>query len=50
MLALPTIVFSFYGMNVEQLPFIMSPIFPLILSVVAVVAAILVMQRMKPFK
>ena len=49
-LALPTIVFSFYGMNVEQLPFIMSPIFPLVLSVVAVVAAILVMQRMKPFK
>ena len=49
-LALPTIVFSFYGMNVEQLPFITSPVFPLVLSVVAVVSAILVMQRMKPFK
>jgi len=49
-LALPTIVFSFYGMNVEQLPFIMSPLFPLALSVVAVAVAIFVMQRMKPFK
>ena len=49
-LAIPTIVFSFYGMNVEQLPLIMSPLFPLALSVIAVAAAILVMQRMKPFK
>ena len=49
-LALPTIVFSFYGMNVEQLPLIMSPIFPLVLSIVAVALAILAMQRMKPFK
>ena len=49
-LALPTIVFSFYGMNVEQLPLIMSPIFPLVLSIVAVALAIFAMQRMKPFK
>lgn len=49
-LAIPTTVFSFYGMNVEQLPLIMSPAFPLVVSVVAVVVAILVMQRMKPFR
>jgi magnesium transporter len=49
-LAIPTIVFSFYGMNVEQLPLIMSPLFPLALSVVAVTVAIVIMQRMRPFR
>ena len=49
-LALPTVVFSFYGMNVEQLPLIASPVFPLALSVVLVVVAVVAMQRMKPFR
>jgi magnesium transporter len=39
-LAIPTIVFSFYGMNVEKLPHIESPLFACILSLcIAIVVA-----------
>ncbi len=49
-LAIPTIVFSFYGMNVSQLPLIATPLFPLALAVIAIFIAILALHHMKPFK
>lgn len=49
-LAIPTVVFSFYGMNVEQLPLIASPLFPLSLAVIAICISIFALQRMRPFK
>lgn len=45
LMAIPTIVYSFYGMNVEGLPFAGNPMFALLLSVVVTVVAGLVLSR-----
>lgn len=45
LMAIPTIVYSFYGMNVEGLPFTGNPMFALLLSVVVTVVAGLVLSR-----
>lgn len=46
LMAIPTIVFSYYGMNVEGLP-LTNAWFPLALSLVATVAVYFVMRRME---
>ena len=48
--SIPTIVFSFYGMNVEGLPLITSWLFPLAVAVVAVVLALFVLYRQHLFR
>ena len=48
--SIPTIVFSFYGMNVEGLPLITSWLFPLAVAVVAVVLALFVLYRRHLFR
>ncbi|WP_283170643.1 magnesium transporter CorA family protein [Curtanaerobium respiraculi] len=49
-LAIPTILFSFYGMNVEGLPIAYTWLFPLILSLVLMVVAIIFFRRNKLFR
>lgn len=49
-LAIPTIVFSFFGMNVEGLPFIEWPWFPFAVSVVLCVISVLFIKFSKLFK
>lgn len=49
-LAIPTIVFSFYGMNVDELPLVSSWIFPTALSVVAGVLVAILLVRSKFFR
>jgi magnesium transporter len=49
-LAVPTIVFSFYGMNVEGLPFMQSFIFPVLLALVVSVAVALIIVKAKLFR
>ncbi|MGI6591103.1 MAG: magnesium transporter CorA family protein [Eggerthellaceae bacterium] len=49
-LAIPTIIFSFYGMNVENLPFIESWIVPLIIAIAGCGIALLVMWRTHFFR
>ena len=44
MLAIPTIVFSFYGMNVEGLPLIMWWWFPIVLSAVLCTIAVIMLR------
>ncbi len=44
-MAVPTIVFSFYGMNVEGLPLIEWPWFPVIVAVIICVAAALIIRK-----
>ena len=43
-LALPTIVFSFYGMNVEMLPLINTPWFAVLLAMVLCVIAVIILR------
>lgn len=49
-MAVPTIVFSFYGMNVEGLPLIQWPWVPVIIAAVISVLAIIVIRRGKFLK
>ena len=49
-LAVPTIVFSFFGMNVEGLPFIEWPWFPFVVSAVLCLAAALWIRFSRIFK
>lgn len=49
-MAVPTIVFSFYGMNVEGLPLIQWPWFPVVIAAFICVAAIVVLRRGKFLK
>ena len=43
-LAIPTIVFSFYGMNVEMLPLINSPWFAVLIAAVLCVIAVVILR------
>lgn len=43
-MAIPTIVFSFYGMNVEGLPFISSWLFALLIATILCVIAIVILR------
>ncbi len=48
LMAIPTIVFSYYGMNVENLPFDNSSFFPLLLSlIVTIVTASILLKKEK---
>ena len=49
-MAVPTIIFSFYGMNVDGLPLVQWPWFPVIVAALICVAAILVLRRGKFLK
>jgi magnesium transporter len=49
-LAIPTIVFSFYGMNVEGLPFIFTSLFPFLVAAILSVIAAFVLQKGPWFK
>lgn len=49
-LAVPTIIFSFYGMNVNDLPLSFTCLFPLGLSIIVSVAVALIIVRGKLFK
>ena len=49
-LAVPTIVFSFYGMNVEDLPLVSSPIFAVLIALAVSVAVALVIVKAKLFR
>ena len=49
-LAIPTIIFSFYGMNTSWLPFSEWWIFPGVLALVATVAIWLLLSRSKSFQ
>ncbi len=49
-LAIPTIVFSFWGMNVEGLPLVEWFWFPILLSLVLCTAAVLILRSGKFFK
>lgn len=49
-MAVPTMVFSFYGMNVEQLPFDGSPLFALIISGVLAILAGIILSKSKFYK
>ena len=49
-LAVPTIVFSFYGMNVEGLPLVGTPLFPVLLALVVSVAVALIIVKAKLFR
>lgn len=48
--SIPTIVFSFYGMNVEGLPLITNWLFPLAISVILVTLALFVLYRQHLFR
>ena len=50
MLAVPTIVFSFYGMNVDGLPLISSPIFAVLIALAVSVMVALVIVKAKLFR
>ena len=49
-LAVPTIVFSFYGMNVEDLPLVSSPIFAVLIALAVSVVVALVIVKAKLFR
>ena len=49
-LSIPTMVFSFYGMNVGDLPFSVSWLFPLVLSAVVGFIVFLFFRKSKIFK
>ncbi|GHU88934.1 magnesium transporter [Clostridia bacterium] len=49
LITIPNIIYSFYGMNVEKLPIIDTPLFPLGLSVILCLVAGLVMKRKNMF-
>lgn len=49
-LAIPTIVFSFYGMNVEGLPFIDSWYVPVAVAAVACLVAAIIIRRTRTFR
>lgn len=49
-MAIPTIVFSFYGMNVEDLPLVSSPIFAVLIALAVSVAVALVIVKAKLFR
>lgn len=46
-MSIPTMIFSFYGMNVDHLPFAGSFIFPLLLTIVVSVLAVILLFRKK---
>lgn len=48
--SIPTIVFSFYGMNVEGLPLITNWLFPLAISIILVTLALFVLYRQHLFR
>ncbi|MGI6032948.1 MAG: magnesium transporter CorA family protein [Coriobacteriales bacterium] len=50
MMAIPTIVFSFYGMNIEGLPGVCSWIIPIIVAIVACIVAGIIIHRSKALK
>lgn len=49
-LAIPTIVFSFYGMNVEMLPLIGTPWFAVLIAVVLCIIAVVILRSGKILK
>ena len=49
-LAFPTIIFSFYGMNVDVLPLSMHWVFPTIIAIIFILVALIIMLRRKMFK
>ena len=49
-LAIPTIIFSFYGMNVKGLPFDNSWIVPVIVAIVACVLAAVIIRHTRTFR
>ena len=49
-LAFPTIIFSFYGMNVDVLPLAMHWVFPTIIAAVFILVAVIIMMRHKMFR
>jgi magnesium transporter len=49
-LAVPTIIYSFYGMNTADLPFANYTLFPTILSIVAMIIVWIVLIKSKNFR
>jgi magnesium transporter len=49
-LSIPTIVFSFYGMNVGDLPFAATWIVPLVIAVALLVGVLLIFRFSRKFK
>jgi magnesium transporter len=49
-MAVPTIVFSFYGMNIDALPLDGSPLFALLISLAFSVLAAVVLTKMRFYK
>ena len=49
-LAVPTIVFSFYGMNVEVLPLVSTWVWPMLIAVLGSLATAIVIVKTKMFK